>query len=90
MQRSRVNRRPNIYTRAIARQPVPIDPYSFPSGGLGGLGDVVATGIPVVDQFIAEANKKADSLVLATQVGAVCSVIGAVAGLLLLFKDGRR
>lgn len=56
-------------------------------GGLSGL-EGAATGIPAVDEFIANANQKAERLVLATEIGTVCSVIGAVAGLMMIF--GRR
>jgi len=93
-----MNRRSNVYSRALRDHlPRQIDPYGFPTGGLTGLAGVsglagagaAPTGIPAVDQFIADANAKADRLVIATEIGTVCSVIGAVAGLMLIF-GGRR
>lgn len=89
----RFSRRPNVYTTAERlHRPRQIDPYMFPTGGLAGIAGAGAapTGIAVVDQFIADANAKTDRLVIATEIGTVCSVIGAVAGLLMIFRGGRR
>lgn len=87
----RLSRRPNVYTEAERRhRPRQIDPYRAP-GGLAGLAGAAAgpTGITAVDAFISDANSKADRLVIATEIGTVCSLIGAVAGLIVLFR-GRR
>lgn len=87
----RFSRRPNVYTEADRlHRPRQIDPYRVP-GGLAGLAGASPgpTGIAVVDAFIADANTKTDRLVIATEIGTVCSVIGAVAGLVVLFR-GRR
>ena len=92
-----MNRRSNVYSRALRDHlPRQLDPYGFPTGGLSGLTGLAGAGVPpttgiaAVDQFIADANAKADRLVIATEIGTVCSVIGAVAGLMLIFGGGRR
>lgn len=90
-ERPRVSTRPNPYAKALSRHPRPIDPYGI--GGLAGLGETRGpTGIAAVDAFILDANAKADRLVLATEIGTVCSVIGAVAGLMMVVQNirGRR
>ena len=89
----RFSRRPNVYSTAERlHRPRQIDPYMFPTGGLAGIAGAGAapTGIAAVDDFIAAANAKADRLVIATEIGTVCSVIGAVAGLLLILREVRR
>lgn len=74
-------------TRARRHRPRQIDPYGFPTGGLAGLEG--ATGIPAVDAVLTTAEQRVDRLVLATEIGTVCAVIGAFTGLMLLFRGSR-
>jgi len=72
------------YEGQIRRHPRQIDPWMLPAGGLGDI------GIPAVDSVIAETQTKLDSLVLALQIGAVLSAIGAATGLFLIVRERRR
>jgi hypothetical protein len=63
------------------------------AAALEGLGDIGDTGIPAVDAIVNDASAKVDRLVLATEVGTVASVVGAVGallGLVILLQGGRR
>jgi hypothetical protein len=75
-------RRPD-YTAQIDRHPLPIDPYQYPAGGIGDIGD---TGILAVDAVIAQTQAKLDTLVFAVQAAAALSAIGAATGLFLLVR----
>ncbi len=91
------NTKGNVYTEIARRErPRQIDPYSFPQGGLAdadvdaydnALGDI---GIPALDAIIKDANKKIDRLVLATEIGTVAGVIGALGVLYLIARGSRR
>lgn len=74
------------YEGQIRRHRAPIDPWRYPPGGIGGLGDI---GIPAIDAVIAQTETKLDGLILALQVGAVLSAIGAATGLILIVRDRR-
>jgi hypothetical protein len=82
----RRRRRPD-YEGQIRRHLVPIDPYMYPPGGIGGLEDL---GIPAVDAVIAQTQTKLDALVLALKATAVLSGIACVSNLYLLIRDRHR
>ena len=76
------------YSRAMATdQPFQIEPYSFPGGSLGGLGDLAgATGIPAIDNVIDTTQAQIAQARRALQVTAAASVVAAVCGLILVSR----
>lgn len=75
----------DIYSRDMRQfRPLQIDPYSFPTGGLGDLAG--ATGIPAIDSVIDSTQGQIAQAKRALQITAAASVVAAVCGLILVSR----
>lgn len=73
------------YSREMAEyRPVQVDPYSFPTGGLGDLSG--ATGIPAIDGVIESTQAQIAQAKRALQITAIASSVAALCGLILVTR----
>lgn len=70
-----------------------LDPYSFPStggSGLGDLGDATGTGIDFVDNSFSTMNQRIEEAKTYAMITAGFSVAGGIASLYLLYLAARK
>lgn len=84
--RGRFRRRATAYDSELSRH----DAYASPVAQLGDIGDLAGTGIPAIDNVLADFNAKAKKVELALTIITPASCLAAACGLLLLLGYGGR